>query len=166
MVDNKPSGSEVSMNSFAAALKYTCYKARTKYPHIPIALCTLFSSYTCRSTDHTEGIIDSATMEVTPVTKNFYDDGNVTRKKMNEIIRDVAHQFGFYIIEMEKYAACGINEYFAKLNFQPMENDPSKGDLVHPSNPYGAWNYGVYMANQILDIPYYDKNLLESFSTE
>lgn len=154
-------------SSFAAALKYTCYKARLKYPKIPIALCTIFSSYTCRDTSHTEGIINSETMEVTPVSKDFNGTTGVTVSQMNEIIRTVARQFGFYVIDMEQYSATGINEDFAKLNFRPMVSDPSKGDLVHPSNPYGAWNYGVYMAKQILNnIPYVDKSLADIYNDE
>lgn len=162
LTNHQPGAAEpVQGASFAAALKYTCYKVRMKYPHIPVALCTIFSSYTYKANPpyHTMGVINSETMAMSPVSKVFNDNQSVTKEMLNNIIRSVAKQFGFYCIEMDKYSACGINQDFADLNFQ-------NGDMVHPSEPYGAWNYGVYMANQILDIPYYDKSLLAPEETD
>lgn len=156
-MDNTVADSDLGIrNSFAAALKYTCYKLKEKYRSCPIALCTIFHAYNYYARPHSEAIVN-ADMSVSLRPKEFLD-GIKTKDDFNDIIRAVARQFGMYVIEFDEFAMSAHTEYYGDLNYTPLSST-GHGDLTHPSQNYGAWNYGRFIARQIMcKIPYMEKS--------
>ena len=149
-------------STFAAALKYTCYKLRQKYPNIPVAICTIFRSYDyAGQSSHTEYYVNQD-MSIIPNVRT-YRDGVKNKEDFNNIIRAVARQFGMYVIDFDKFGMPSYNEYFGDLYYVHKEST-GHGDLTHPSENYGAWNYGKFMSKEIMMIPYMDKSKVEDDS--
>lgn len=141
--------------SFYAALKYLCYRAKQKYPNVPLVLCTLLPSYAYQSTNSAEYVVNGQ-MVPTLVEKQF-TDGAVTKSDMNNAIREVARIFGAYVIDIDKLIGFpDFSQAMAELYY-------NEGDMTHPSHTYGAVILGRFIAKQIRDnVVYIDKNIIDN----
>ena len=92
-------------------------------------------------------------MSVTLQTKQFLD-GYKTKADFNQAIRDVAKQFGAYVIDLDKLIGFpDFSKAMADLYY-------NNGDMTHPSQNYGSVVLGKFIANYIRNfIVYMDKNV-------
>lgn len=118
-----------------------------------MALCTLLPSFgysvsgnpqvISKSNRSSEYVVNSD-MSLVLQEKQFLD-GMKTKSDINNAIRDVAKQFGAYVIDLDKMLGIpDFSEVMANLYYVD-------GDMTHPSENVGAVMLGKFIAKQIRD---------------